>query len=61
MTTHPFNPWSLVAGLVFLATGAGFLAHDENLVTAGQLAVTAPIILIVLGVGGLALTLRRSA
>lgn len=58
---HPFNPWSLVAGLVFLAISVGFIAHDHDLVTTDQLAIVAPVVLIVLGIGGIALTLRRNS
>lgn len=59
--THPFNPWSFAAGIIFLAVGAGYMAHDHDVVTAEQLAIAAPLALIVLGVAGIALTLRRTS
>lgn len=61
MTSHPFSPWSLVAGLVFLAAGAGFLAQRDDLISTAQLAIAVPVTLIVLGLAGIALTLRRSS
>lgn len=61
MTSHPFSPWSLVAGLILWAAGAGFLARRHDLVSTEQLAVAVPVTLILLGIGGIALTLRRTS
>lgn len=60
MSTHPFNPWSFAAGLVFVLVAIGWFVDREDLLSRGELAVAAPLLLIVLGAGGLALTLRRS-
>lgn len=59
--THPFKPFTLVMGLLLTFVGAGWLVREHDVVSAGQLAVAAPTMLIAIGVLGIALTLRRKS
>ena len=60
MNQHPFNPWSFLAGALFLLVAVGGAVVAADVVGARDLLVAAPVVLIVLGVGGLALTFRRT-
>ena len=60
MNQHPFNPWSFLAGALFLLIAVAGAVVTADVVTARDLLVAAPVVLIVLGVGGLALTFRRT-
>ncbi|MFT4299399.1 MAG: hypothetical protein QM597_07190 [Aeromicrobium sp.] len=57
--THPFNAWSFLAGTVFVLVAAGWASVESGLFGTGTLLVAAPITLIALGIGGLALTFVR--
>ena len=61
MNEHPFNPWSFFAGAVFLLAAIGGAVVAIDIVTPRDLLTAAPVALIVLGVGGLALTFRRTS
>lgn len=56
---HPLSPFTLVIGLVLAAIGGIWLLRENDLVDTEQLAVAGPVVLIVVGVLGIALTLRR--
>lgn len=56
---HTFSPFSLVAGLLLALVGSAWLLREHDVLSTDQLAVAAPAALIVLGVLGIALTLRR--
>jgi hypothetical protein len=60
MNQHPFNPWSFVAGALFLLLAVGGAAVTADAVEPRSLLVAAPVALIVLGLGGLAMTFRRT-
>ncbi len=60
MNQHPFNPWSFLAGALFLLIAVGGAVVAADVVAARDLLVAAPVVLIVLGIGGLALTFRRT-
>lgn len=60
MNQHPFNPWSFLAGALFLLIAVGGAVVTADVVAARDLLVAAPVVLILLGVGGLALTFRRT-
>lgn len=61
MNQHPFNPWSFVAGAVFLLVAIAGAVVTADVVAARDLLYAAPAVLILLGVGGLALTFRRTS
>jgi len=61
MNQHPFNPWSFVAGALFLLLAVGGAAVTADAVDPRDLFVAAPVALIVLGLGGLAMTFRRTS
>lgn len=56
---HPFSPFSLVAGLLLAFVGTSALLREHDVLSTHQLAVAGPVAVIVLGVLGIALTLRR--
>ncbi len=59
--SHPFKPFTLVVGLLLTLVGAGWLVREHDVVSTSQLAVAAPVLLIAIGVAGIALTLRRKS
>ena len=64
MSRHAFRWDSLVLGLLFAAAVGGWAVLDQDALTARQLSVTASVILILLGLLGVAATLvtpRRPA
>ncbi len=61
MNQHPFNPWSFLAGALFLLIAIGGAVVAADAVEPMTLLAASPIVLIALGIGGLALTFRRSA
>ncbi len=61
MNQHPFNPWSFLAGALFLLTAIAGAVVTADVVAARDLLLAAPVVLILLGVGGLALTFRRTS
>ncbi|WP_229051789.1 hypothetical protein [Aeromicrobium sp. Leaf350] len=61
MNQHPFNPWSFLAGALFLLVAVGGAVVSADLVAPRTLLVLSPLALIALGVGGLALTFRRTS
>lgn len=56
---HPLSPFTLVIGLVLASIGGIWLLRENDVVDTDQLAVAGPVALIVIGVLGIALTLRR--
>jgi len=60
MSQHPFNPWSFLAGVLFLLVAIGGAVVTADVVAARDLLIAAPAVLVLLGVGGLALTFRRA-
>lgn len=61
MNQHPFNPWSFLAGALFLLVAIGGAVVTADVVAPRDLLTAAPVALIALGVGGLALTFRRTS
>lgn len=61
MNQHPFNPWSFLAGALFLLIAVGGAVVAADVVAPRDLLTAVPAVLIVLGVGGLALTFRRTS
>lgn len=61
MNQHPFNPWSFLAGALFLLIAVGGAVVAADVVAPRDLLVAAPVVLIAIGVGGLALTFRRTS
>ncbi|MCK5891244.1 MAG: hypothetical protein P1U38_07540 [Aeromicrobium sp.] len=61
MNQHPFNPWSFVAGALFLLIAAAGAFVTADLASPRDLLTAAPVALILLGVGGLALTFKRTS
>ncbi|MEG9226793.1 hypothetical protein [Aeromicrobium sp. Sec7.5] len=61
MNQHPFNPWSFLAGALFVLVAIAGAVVTADVVAARDLLVAAPVVLILLGVGGLALTFRRTS
>ena len=59
MNQHPFNPWSFVAGVLFLLVAVGGAVVAADVASPRDLLTAVPVVLIALGVGGLALTFRR--
>lgn len=59
--SHPFRPFAFIAGLLLTAVGAAWLFREHDVVSGDQLAVAAPVLLIAIGVAGIALTLRRKS
>ncbi len=61
MNQHPFNPWSFLAGALFLLIAVGGAVVAADVVAPRDLLTAAPVVLILLGAGGLALTFRRAS
>ena len=59
MNTHPLRWDALLFGLLFTLVVAGWAAVTYDLVSFDDLAVAGPVALIIAGVAGIALTLRR--
>ena len=58
---HPLRPFTLVVGLLLTLAGASWLVREHEVLTGDQLAVAAPVVLIAIGIAGIALTLRRTS
>ena len=61
MNTHPMRWDALVFGVLFTLVLAGWAALHYDLASADGLAVAGLVTLIVAGVAGIALTLRRTS
>lgn len=61
MNEHPFNPWSFLAGALFLLVAIGGAVVAADVVAPRDVLTAAPVALIVLGIAGLALTFRRTS
>ncbi|GAA1752540.1 hypothetical protein [Aeromicrobium alkaliterrae] len=61
MNQHPFNPWSFLAGALFLLLAVAGAVVSADLVAPRTMLAASPVALIVLGIGGLALTFRRTS
>ena len=60
MNRHPFRWGSLVFAVLFLAAVGQWAVWHEDLLTSRQLSLTAAGVLIVLGLAGVAATLRQA-
>jgi uncharacterized membrane protein YqjE len=60
MNRHRFRWENLAFGLVFASIVGNWAVWDQDLLTARELSLTAAGVLIVLGVAGIAATVRRS-
>ncbi|WP_313406017.1 hypothetical protein [Aeromicrobium sp.] len=61
MNTHPMRWDALVFGVLFALVVAAWAALEWELVSAGALVVAGPVALILVGIAGIALTLRRKS
>lgn len=61
MKLHPMRWDALVFGIVFTLVLAGWAVLDHDLIDLDVLAVAGPVALIVAGLTGIALTLRRNS
>ncbi len=61
MSRHPFRPGSFVLGLLVVLAAVGWFVSESDVASSRELAVAGAIILIVGGVAGIALTLRRTS
>ncbi|MBC9226195.1 hypothetical protein GL325_07685 [Aeromicrobium sp. 636] len=59
MNTHPLRWDALVFGVLFALVVAGWAALTYDVVSVDDLAIAGPVALIIAGVAGIALTLRR--
>lgn len=60
MKGHGMDAVALVFGLLAIASAGAWFTWDQELLTAGQLALAAPITLIGLGVVGVGISLLRN-
>jgi uncharacterized membrane protein YqjE len=60
MNRHRFRWENLAFGLMFVSVVGNWAVWDQDLLTARELSLTAAGVLIVLGVAGIAATVRRS-
>ncbi|MFT4188861.1 MAG: hypothetical protein QM621_09805 [Aeromicrobium sp.] len=60
MNPHSFNAWSFLSGALFVLIAAGWTLVAVGAAEPVHLLRAAPVALIALGVGGLALTLRKA-
>lgn len=61
MKTHPMRWDALVFGVLFVLALAAWAAVEYELVSLDALAVSGPVALILAGIAGIALTLRRKS
>lgn len=61
MNTHPMRWDALVFGVLFALVVVAWVVLEWELVSAGALAVAGPVALILVGIAGIALTLRRKS